>query len=206
MTTPTPAAAPPPADTDGEIPAHRVEQPDSAPRPGAVPADEPASPQDAPDAPEAYSSGANSSAGVVAPELDTSPDPLEDFVLLPGLLRRWEIPQVVKAGSEFRIEEAGETTDHTPLFAVYRRESPPPSDAQIGVPVRLSFDDGQASVRARLLPISDEPLMAVLVLDDNPGDAAALAHVRDHLSRSARQAGETAGGREATARGPEEAP
>ncbi len=46
----------------------------------------------------------------------------DDFVRLPGLFRRWEIEQVVDAGADFHLEEAGEASDGTPLFAVYRRE------------------------------------------------------------------------------------
>ncbi len=46
-----------------------------------------------------------------------------DFIRLPGLLRRWEIEQVLEHGAEFHIEEAGETADGTLLFAVYRRDS-----------------------------------------------------------------------------------
>jgi hypothetical protein len=127
-------------------------------------------------------------------ELDTSPDPLEDFVLLPGLLRRWEIPQVVKADSEFRIEEAGVMADQTPLFAVYRRERPEPSDTEFDVPVVLSFEHGRLTVRARLLPIAGEPLMAVVVLGDSPEDSSALVRVRDHFAQSAHRARERAGG------------
>ena len=46
----------------------------------------------------------------------------DDFVRLPGLFRRWEIEQVIDAGADFHLEEAGEASDGTPLFAVYRRE------------------------------------------------------------------------------------
>jgi hypothetical protein len=46
----------------------------------------------------------------------------EDFVRLPGLFRRWELEQVVEPGADFHLEEAGDASDGTPLFAVYRRE------------------------------------------------------------------------------------
>jgi len=56
-------------------------------------------------------------------------DPIQDlplaadeFVRLPGLFRRWEIEQVLEPGVDFHLEEAGEASDGTPLFAVYRRE------------------------------------------------------------------------------------
>ena len=45
----------------------------------------------------------------------------EQFIRLPGLFRRWEIEQVLVPGSDFHIEEAGDASDGTPLFAVYRR-------------------------------------------------------------------------------------
>ncbi len=51
----------------------------------------------------------------------------EDFVRLPGLFRRWEIEQVIDPGADFHLEEAGEASDGTPLFAVYRRERSNPN-------------------------------------------------------------------------------
>src|SRR5678816_1671640 len=55
-------------------------------------------------------------------DLELELDPLDDFVRVPGLLRRWELEQVVTSGAEYRIEEAGELSDKTQVFAVYRRE------------------------------------------------------------------------------------
>jgi hypothetical protein len=119
-------------------------------------------------------------------DLEIELDPLDDFVRVPGLLRRWEIEQVVTSGAEYRIEEAGELADRTQVFAVYRREhTRVRGDSQDGVPVGLTFDNQQVTVRARLLPINGgEPLMAILVLGDSPEDAATLARVREHLARS----------------------
>jgi len=48
----------------------------------------------------------------------TNPDAFER---LPGLYRRWEMPQVLETGRDFHIEEAGTATDGTQLFAIYRR-------------------------------------------------------------------------------------
>jgi hypothetical protein len=128
-------------------------------------------------------------------------DPLDDFVRVPGLLRRWEIEQVVTGGAEYRIEEAGELSDKTQVFAVYRREhAQGPGDRDPGVPVALTFEDERLTVRARLLPISgDEPVMAVLVLSDSPADAATLARVRDHLAKSGTPSAEASGGRSGAA-------
>jgi hypothetical protein len=52
--------------------------------------------------------------------------PHEDFVRLPGLYRRWELEQVVDAGADFHLEEAGTASDGTQLLAVYRRERATP--------------------------------------------------------------------------------
>lgn len=121
--------------------------------------------------------------------LDLALDSLDDFVRIPGLLRRWEIEQVVSPGAEYRIEEAGELSDKTQVFAVYRREHPrlqATAAGDVGVPVGLTFDDQQVTMHARLLPISDgEPLMAVLVVGDSAEDAAALAQVREHVAQFA---------------------
>lgn len=46
----------------------------------------------------------------------------EDFIRLPGLFRRWEFEQLVDPGVDFHVEDAGEASDGTPLFAVYRRQ------------------------------------------------------------------------------------
>jgi len=51
----------------------------------------------------------------------SSTDP-DDFLRLPGLFRRWELEQVLEPGVDFHLEEAGNTGDGTPLFALYRRE------------------------------------------------------------------------------------
>ena len=45
-----------------------------------------------------------------------------DFIRVPGLFRRWELPHVLEAGADFRLEETSAASDGTPLFAVYRRE------------------------------------------------------------------------------------
>lgn len=49
----------------------------------------------------------------------------EPFVRVPGLLRAWEIPQLVEPGLILRVEEAGEDADGAPLYAVYRRGEEP---------------------------------------------------------------------------------
>lgn len=50
-----------------------------------------------------------------------------DLRRLPGLFRRWELAQIIEAGRDYRIEDAGEAADGTVLFAVYR--SMPTTDA-----------------------------------------------------------------------------
>jgi hypothetical protein len=123
-------------------------------------------------------------------DLELQLDPLYDFVRLPGLFRRWEFEQVLSGDHEYRIEPEGELADKTQVFAVYRREQ---ADSHDGVPVGLTFDGQQVTVRARLLPIDGGgPLMAILVLGDHPEDAATLTRVREHLARSNAPAAATA--------------
>ena len=53
----------------------------------------------------------------------------EEFVRLPGLFRRWELEEVLEVGTDFHLEEAGQTADGTQLLAVYWRPA-----AQAGEP------------------------------------------------------------------------
>ena len=46
----------------------------------------------------------------------------DEFVRLPGLYRRWEFDQILEAGVDYHLEEAGTASDGTQLFAIYRRE------------------------------------------------------------------------------------
>lgn len=127
-------------------------------------------------------------------DLQLELDPLDDFVRVPGLLRRWEIEQVVTSGAEYHIEEAGELSDRTQVFAVYRREHTRTRSDSHDVPVSLMFDNQQVAVRARLLPIhGGEPPMAMLVIGEHPEDAATLARVRAHLAKTGAAASATDG-------------
>ena len=38
---------------------------------------------------------------------------------LPGLFRRWELAQVIEAGKDYHVEDAGSACDGTTLYAVY---------------------------------------------------------------------------------------
>ena len=42
------------------------------------------------------------------------------FRRLPGLYRRWELAELLHARQDYRLEDAGETIDGTPLVAVYQ--------------------------------------------------------------------------------------
>jgi hypothetical protein len=118
-------------------------------------------------------------------------NPPGEFIRVPGLLRRWELEQVVTSGAKYWIEDAGELSDKTQVFAVYRRElAQSPTDLEQGVPVGLSFEDERLNVRARLLPISSGDLStALLVVGENPEDAAAVERIREYLTRSVAEAG-----------------
>ena len=56
-----------------------------------------------------------------------TPSPPSELRRLPGLFRRWELAQIIEAGRDYRIEDAGEAGDGTVLYAVYR--SVPTTDA-----------------------------------------------------------------------------
>ncbi len=47
----------------------------------------------------------------------------DDFIRLPGFYCRWEFEQVLKPGYDLRIEEANPTSDSTPLFIIYKRNT-----------------------------------------------------------------------------------
>ncbi|WP_104069230.1 hypothetical protein [Albidovulum inexpectatum] len=42
-----------------------------------------------------------------------------ELVRIPGLFRRWELPEVLKSHRTYRIEKAGAHQDGTPLVAIY---------------------------------------------------------------------------------------
>ena len=48
-------------------------------------------------------------------------DRIPDHVLqrLPGLFRRWELAQVIEAGKDYHVEDAGSACDGTTLYALY---------------------------------------------------------------------------------------
>jgi hypothetical protein len=50
-----------------------------------------------------------------------------DLKRVPGLYRRWELPEILKSQRAYRIENAGSHQDGTPLVAVY-------ADAEAGQP------------------------------------------------------------------------
>ncbi len=70
----------------------------------------------------------------------------DSFVRFPGLLRRWEIEDVVVPGVTFRVEEAGTTSDGCQLFALYwlkgvdSRE--PQLSCECGVPPWMEVGSG----------------------------------------------------------------
>jgi hypothetical protein len=47
------------------------------------------------------------------------PLPATEMVRVPGLYRRWELPDVLNSHHAFRIEDAGAHQDGTPLLAIY---------------------------------------------------------------------------------------
>jgi hypothetical protein len=51
--------------------------------------------------------------------ISSTDDPDEALKRIPGLYRRWELPEILEPQRKYHIEEAGEHADGTPLLAVY---------------------------------------------------------------------------------------
>ena len=51
---------------------------------------------------------------------------------LPGLFRRWELAQIIEAGKDYHVEDAGSACDGTTLYAVYVSASvTPEADVEV---------------------------------------------------------------------------
>lgn len=61
--------------------------------------------------------------------MDTPAD--QQLCRLPGLYRRWELGQVIEAGSNYRIEEAGTAGDGTPLYSIYHANTEDVSSGEV---------------------------------------------------------------------------
>lgn len=57
-----------------------------------------------------------------------------EMVRIPGLFRRWELPEVLKNHHAFRIEDAGAHQDGAPLLAIYVASDSYPQTAGDDVP------------------------------------------------------------------------
>ena len=44
----------------------------------------------------------------------------DNYERIPGLFRRWEFADIIKAG-RWHVEEAGDTANGSQLFAIYKR-------------------------------------------------------------------------------------
>ena len=53
---------------------------------------------------------------------DTTAIQTEPLKRIPGLYRRWELPEIFEVQRRYHIEEAGNHADGTPLLAVYSSE------------------------------------------------------------------------------------
>ena len=51
--------------------------------------------------------------------ISNADDPRDALKRIPGLYRRWELPEILEPHRKYHIEEAGEHADGTPLLAVY---------------------------------------------------------------------------------------
>lgn len=67
---------------------------------------------------------------------ENDPVPATEMVRIPGLYRRWELPEVLKSHHAFRIEDAGAHQDGTLLLAIYAASDSDPQVADNEVPDR----------------------------------------------------------------------
>lgn len=56
----------------------------------------------------------------------------EDLRRVPGLFRRWELPEIFESHRQYLIEEAGAHADGTPLYAIYAAVSAVPRSGPTG--------------------------------------------------------------------------
>jgi len=83
---------------------------------------------------------------------ESHPVPVTEMVRIPGLYRRWELPEVLKSHHAFRIEDAGAHQDGTPLLAIYAASDSDPQTTEDHVP-----DGGVGPVRRPAGTISRLP-------------------------------------------------
>lgn len=116
--------------------------------------------------------------------LELPTDPLEDFVRIPGVFRRWEIEQVIDDDTEYRVEAAGELSDKTRVFAVYRRDRRALAHT-LGTPVTLVFDTEGLAIRAQVMRLDEEGThLVAMASGDSPEDRAAFTRIRELLGKA----------------------
>ena len=74
----------------------------------------------------------------------TVPQSSGELVRIPGLYRRWELPEILKNHRVYRIEKASAHQDGTPLVAVYADE---PESPEIAVDDKDAVPPGTISLR-----------------------------------------------------------
>lgn len=84
----------------------------------------------------------------------------EDLTRIPGLFRRWELPEIFEPNRDYHIEDAGAHADGTPLVALYSSEAPEYPGVSAGKSNREDADPRDA-IPANLLP---EDIVAALPL------------------------------------------
>jgi hypothetical protein len=67
-----------------------------------------------------YRAGQPAETNIMSDDTDCLP---EDLKRVPGLFRRWELPELLKPDRRYHLEDAGTHTDGTPLLAVYATEA-----------------------------------------------------------------------------------
>jgi hypothetical protein len=97
--------------------------------------------------------------------------PHEPLQRLPGLFRRWELAEVLKAQGRYQIEDAGMHADGTPLFAVFESAwASETTEVDVVIHDAPVSDDPRSIIPDGLLPKGLASRLPLIIEIDVPGD------------------------------------
>lgn len=97
--------------------------------------------------------------------------PHEPLQRLPGLFRRWELAEILKAQGRYQIEDAGTHADGTPLFAVFESDwASEATEVDWVVHDAPTSGDPRSIIPDGLLPKGLASRLPLIIEIDVPGD------------------------------------
>lgn len=97
--------------------------------------------------------------------------PHETLQRLPGLFRRWELAEILKAQGRYQIEDAGAHADGTPLFAVFESDwASEATEVDWVVHDAPASGDPRSIIPDGLLPKGLASRLPLIIEIDAPGD------------------------------------